>query len=686
MRTHILNSILIVLTTILFVNNTVAQEAETVPLKMVFNNSDGTVRLRWAPIDQEVWRLGIKYGYVVERRVIHDGKKMVGSSQKTILSGGPVMPAPSNIWEKECEHNDHALLIADAFYGELRAKKRGKISPTALFFNTIVENQEKHGFSLIAADLNYKAALLAGWGYTDTNVSPSSIYEYVVYLNYPGFEHIATDTVRVDMTKKRRPSVPVGLEIAFGEGVAKISWLQHLHVNPVAGYYIERSFDNKDFYKLSEKPFITSGKGLVAYNDSIPNDTYVFYRIRSVDCFGDISSPTKAVGGMSKRELSASPKNLRHTYFNYDTITVHWDFDPNQHDLIIGFEVYKSESSNGQYNNVSFFLPVTARSFNVPASNKNYFIVKAVGKGKFSTTSIPYFAPRPDLVPPEQPKGFTGTIDTTGIIKLRWKPNTDSDLKGYLLFASHNMNSIYVPTTRETFNRTNYTDSIDIRSGYKNKFFRLVAVDSTGNHSAATETLTIEIPDMIKPKPPLVINTFKRQDTVRIEWQPSYARDVKMQLVYRKESKDEKWRVLKRFDDNTSNMVEDYGLESGKTYNYFIIAVDSAGWESDPSDLVSMDIFYQFPPKKVEQFTAKFDQQNLIVELNWKARTEIKGYQLYKDEGEGNKYYFSSFIDVKENKFSDSKVKPFKTYNYKIRAVSKEGLYSPFETVKVEWK
>ena len=654
-------------------------------LKLVCTNTDGTVKLRWAPLDQEVWQLGIEHGYIIERNTVNIDTNE-SSDQSVILGDEPILPAPYNTWEMESKHNDYALLIADAFYSETKAKKRGTSSPTAVFMNSLLEHNDKFTFSLLAADLNYNAALLAGWGYVDNSVSSDATYEYIVYLNHPDYRNIAKDTIRVNMTRKTNPPVPVGVDVSFGDGYAKLSWLQNVYNHPIVAYNIEHSFDNENFFPLNQTPILSSGKGPALYTDTIPNDTYMFYRLRTIDCFGEISGCSKVVSGEAKRVLTASPNNLWHTYLNYDTISIHWDFDPSQHDLIIGFEVYRSKDSYNNYKNVSFFLPITSRSFNFPASDRNYLIVKAVGRGSYSTTSAPYFASRPDLVPPEQPQGLTGTIDTTGIIQLKWNANNDSDLQGYLLFASHLKNNVYVPTTKEAFSETFYTDTINIRSGYRSKFYKLFAVDSAGNESEPSEILHIAIPDMMKPHAPLIRNTLKRADTIRIEWLPSISDDVLMQLVYRKEIKEEKWRILKRIDDNTTKKIEDTGLENGKTYSYLIVAVDSAGWESDPSKPATLSVSYKIPPGNIEGLAAKFNQQELSVELSWKNMKNIRGYQLYKDEGEGDNYYFLSFVDATENKFTDVKIKPFKAYNYKIRAVSNEGLYSRFETVRIEWK
>lgn len=658
---------------------------------LVHSTQKGNVRLRWSPLTPEIWNIGKKNGFILEKRVIKEGSKYKIPPVTIIVEESPFLPAPAFKWEQSSEHNDYAAIIADAFFGESYSKKKGTTFPRAGILNSLVEQNDKFAFSLISAELSYEAALLAGWGFVDNNIQPNSIYEYIVYLNHPDFQDKVRDTLRVNMSAKTSPPMPIAVTADFEENMAKISWHQNYPGYQVSSYRVERSTDGINFENLSSTPFISGGSGITSnretrasFNDSISNNIYYFYRVSSIDCFGDVSKPSKVVKGMAKRRLTAVPQNLKHTFANYDTIQLQWEFDKEQENLILGFEVFKSDSSKGQYQNISFTLPPTARSFRVKATNSNYFIVKAVGREEYSTVTGSYFVLRPDLVPPKQPQGLKGKIDTTGIIKIEWLPNTDDDLDGYFVYSSYNDSSGFIKTTSKPIRQTFHSDTIDVRSGSKNIYYLVVAADKAGNNSVPTEKLGLKIPDLIKPDPPLLYNTFRHADTVKIEWLPSPSDDVVMQLVYRKERNDKTWKVLTRYNDNTTNYVQDTGLEDGKTYSYLIIAVDGNKLESKPVGPVNFTIALKTKPKKVEKFIARFDQQALTVSLSWKADPVVKGYEIYKDNSDGQNFYFFKFLE--ENKLTDTEIKPFKTYSYKIRSMSEKGIYSPFETVKVAWK
>jgi uncharacterized protein len=661
---------------------------------IVHSNLDGNIRLRWSPTTPEIWNIGKKNGYILEKKVIKEGSKYNNPPVTIIMGEGPFLPAPIIKWEQASEHNDYAAIIADAFFGESYSKKKTTTFPRAGIMNSLVEQNDKFAFSLISAELSYEAALLAGWGFIDNNIKPNGIYEYIVYLNLPNFKDKVRDTIRVDMSNKTSPPMPIAVSADFEENMAKISWHQNYPGHLVSSYKVERSSDGINYETLTSTPLISDGSDKKSngqntrgsFNDSIPNNIYFFYRVSSIDCFGDVSKPSKVVKGMAKRRLTAVPQNLKHTFSNYDTIQLQWEFDKEQEELIVGFEVYKSDSSRGEYKNISFTLPPTARSFKAKATNSNYFIVKAVGRDEYSTTTGLYFVLRPDLVPPLQPKGLKGMIDTTGTIQMEWLPNTDDDLDGYFVYSSYNDSSGFMKTSLKPIRETFYADTIDVKKGSKNIYYLVVAVDKAGNNSVPTEKLKLKIPDLIKPDPPLLYNTFHHSDTVKIIWLPSPSDDVVMQLVYRKERNDKAWKVLARYNDNTTNSIQDIGLEDGKTYSYLIIAVDGNKLESEPAGPVSFTIALNAKPKKVEKFTAKFDQQALTVNLSWKANASVKGYQIYKDDSDGENFFFFSFIEATENKLTDTDIKPFKTYRYKIRSMSEKGLYSPFEIVKVAWK
>ncbi|QYS92162.1 hypothetical protein JJC04_06235 [Flavobacterium covae] len=109
-----------------------------------------------------------------------------------------------------------------------------------------------------------------------------------------------------------------------------------------------------------------------------------------------------------------------------------------------------------------------------------------------------------DSIPPIAPQGLEGVIDTLGIIKLKWKPNTEPDLYGYKVFRSYEKEGLYVELSTKVFNRTHYQDTITIKSLNKKVFYKLKALDIRYNESPLSNAFEIKKKDKIAPSIPVL--------------------------------------------------------------------------------------------------------------------------------------------------------------------------------------
>ena len=190
---------------------------------------------------------------------------------------------------------------------------------------------------------------------------------------------------------------------------------------------------------------------------------------------------------------------------------------------------------------------------------------------------------------------------------------------------------------------------------------------------------------MIPPLPLIFKSHVRNADSVKITWLNSGSNDVAMQLLYRKAPDDENWRVLARFNENTTRRYTDKGLEEGKTYYYLLMAVDDDGLESEPTRPLKIYVAPYNVPGDVQRFTARFDQENKRVTLRWKDDRNVKEYQVYKGEGDSGNQLLD-LVPRGEGKYIDYRIKPFTSYTYLIRSVGNNGLCSKFEKVQVKWE
>lgn len=663
-------------------------------IQLIYSTLNGKIRLRWIPGSMEVWDKGKKYGYFLEKRTLREKGEFFKIPKTEILTSKVVLPVPFSVWEQAADTNNYAAIISEAFFGKSFQLYSGNpsSSPGATLLNKSKELNDRFAFSLLAADFCFEAAKMAGWGFVDDQVSPDGVYEYILRLNDPENLLKVNDSIRVNMFMKETLPAPYAVDVKFEDKAALISWQNFMTDNFYCFYLIEKSVDGSHFQRLNKLPFIPNPtpdqngeNSRSSYTDSIPNNIVCHYRIRGISRFGDIGPSSEVISGFAQPKLKAIPNILGSKFIDNKKIRLEWIFDPKEEGLIEGFEIMRSESALSDYVKISGLLPPTVRTFETDVLMNNYFMVKAVGKDDVSTYSGAQMVQMPDFIPPAKPHTPTGTIDTTGVVRLEWEPNADNDLDGYFVYAGHQTGGGFVKLNPVPIRETHYVDSINVRLGNEQVLYTIVAVDKVFNNSVNSDPLILQVPDVIKPSSPIFSVMSQRADSVNLKWINSISPDVAFQLLYRKSENEAKWKILVRFDDNRINSYTDTRLQEGKQYSYLLLAVDDAGLESIPTKPVTFTIHAFNKPGRVEKFTARLDQENLTVLLKWKNDKTVKAYQLYKEDGEEGPYYFET-IDTGEGKFTDTTINPFKKYTYRIRSVGFNGLCSDFEMVTVNWE
>jgi hypothetical protein len=93
----------------------------------------------------------------------------------------------------------------------------------------------------------------------------------------------------------------------------------------------------------------------------------------------------------------------------------------------------------------------------------------------------------PDTVPPAAPSGLSGD-ESDGTVMLSWLPNTESDLAGYVVERDSGGGFSDLATVG------NVPEYVDTTPPAGDAHYRVVAIDTAGNRSAASEPVTVTIP------------------------------------------------------------------------------------------------------------------------------------------------------------------------------------------------
>ena len=391
------------------------------------------------------------------------------------------------------------------------------------------------------------------------------------------------------------------------------------------------------------------------------------------------------VSGKAFRRLKAIPKVTGSLYKSEQAATVSWSFNAEEENLTKGFEIYRGPDIGGPYELISGILPPGTREFGFEMIPSNYIIVKALGlkEGDF-TVSGAYFIQQPDITPPEKPADLQGKIDSAGAVTLWWKPNTDKDLEGYFVYWSRLKGEEFVLMNVTPIIDTIFHDTISLNTFVEHINYRVRAIDKRYNYSKPSDTLVLKLPDILKPVSPYFLTYSVHADSITLNWVNSSSSDVASHFLFRKAGDETQWTQIARYDTLGVTRFTDHNMEEKKRYSYMLMAVDDDGLKSDPSRPATLYVppYKAVPP--VEKFSVTLDREKMKVSIKWKKNETVKGYQLYKQEGEYAPFLYKYF-DAKDSKFTDVRIKPFLTYTYRIRSVGYNGLYSDYEAVSVSW-
>lgn len=184
-------------------------------------------------------------------------------------------------------------------------------------------------------------------------------------------------------------------------------------------------------------------------------------------------------------------------------------------------------------------------------------------------------------------------------IKLMWKKpasnidgSTPANILGYNLYRSENENTGGVKVLNDTpLINENFSDvTFEFGKNYY-YFVRTVSLGAEGDvvESINSETIKISPKDIFKPSPPNSITIAAAPNNLSIFFAASGEKDVVGYQIYRTTDSSipkTNWLLLNK-ELLTTNTFQDITVESGKTYFYYLIAVDNAGNFSDPSETVS---------------------------------------------------------------------------------------------------
>jgi len=508
----------------------------------------------------------------------------------------------------------------------------------------------------------------------DSGLIPSGNYFYqVIAVDLAG--HESDPSTHVAAQAQDLPPEPATNLVAVagsGEGEIDVSW--DASPSPDVQFYrLERDVDPG----FGSPTVIQVNEG-TAYTDSglIPDEVY-YYRVIAVDNWLNESEPSNTDWAAAYNGPPAPPVAVWCGPWVLDgMIRVQWD-----ENLEPDLDHYRVERDTdpGFPSPASFITNVDAFFDEglIPGDTYYYRVFAVDTAGHESGASDSCSCQATDLTP-TAPTGLTATPGPgEGEIYLSWNANPEPDIDHYLWERATNPE--FEPGS-EPFEEpaVSHQDSgLEPGGTY---YYRVSAVDATGNTSAPSEVVSAVALDLA-PAPPTGLAAIPGpgEGEIDLSWDANGEPDFDHYRLERCLAPD--------FGPGTDPFdlpepaYHDSGLDPGETYYYRVIAVDVNTNESGPSEVVSAAAL-DLVPSVPTGLTAVSGPGEGEIFISWNPNPE-PDIDHYLWERASNPEFEPGSGPFEEPAVShqDSGLVPDETYYYRVSAVDETGNTSPTSEV-----
>lgn len=665
-------------------------------LELLYFNHGDSVSLRWAPIREDVFRKSASVGYVVQRRL--EGETAWQSISQ------PLFPMSNEKMEVNEAINDYYEAIREIIYHKGRDANKNTPAPSgggiySVEGETPLEDDLLLAMALFSCDFSVDAARAAAVLYVDKSIVKGAKYQYRVVLG----DEVNKSHPKVGVCNVNTSVLSVlpkmdDFNAEFREWDVFFSWPIAKHAGYYSGYMVERGLDSLHFKPVKERPIVHSFaeenfKDLCTFIDSVPDQDHVYYyRVKGLSPFGFYGPASKVVKGQAKFNFNQIQVKIDTVvYTKKNEANISWTVDKKYEKRIKGFRVLKSVDLKSFTNLTGgSLLPAKQRKFKDPKiARTNYYAVEAIGFNKDErVTSGFHYEHIGDTIPPAIPVGLKADVDSSGVVRISWKPNTDSDLLGYRVYSSNSGRDDDFFHITDYYKDTVLYDTLNLNTLTNCIYYKVSAVDKNYNTSPRSKAIKALRPDTVAPIG--VVFEFLTQDEngVSVVWENSPSEDFAYMELYRQIDDTGKVALLKRFDAKKrmpTKYVDD-SVGPGVMVQYFMYVYDQAGNKTF-SRTNRMQSAGSRPGCVQDVRAVVYNTERLKeIRLSWKRRdgVNISRYVIYRKEDDGRMLPVES-VSANELFYIDKEVALGSSYVYIVRAISTEFVCPAVYTDPIEF-
>ena len=477
--------------------------------------------------------------------------------------------------------------------------------------------------------------------YSDTGRAPSTTYTYrVSAVNGESVEGSDSSPINVTTLDPVAPPPPPNLSATtVSASEIDLAWTAP-DANDLIGYRVYRN-----------SILVAEPTGTTYRDSGLQAFTTYNYTVTARDNEGLESDPS---GSAQATTLDGTPptrpENLTATTTGTTSIGLSWSGSADPESGVVGYRVYRNGTQVAQTADTTYvdtgLSPATTYEYRVSAVN---------GQGLESPKSNKASATTFDATGPSTPKDLTATAAGTDRIDLGWSSSSDpeSGIAGYRIYRD----GVQVGQTAQR----QYTDTgLDPATEYE---YRVSAVNGQGLESDRSDRASATTLDASPPTVPQNLTTSPvGTERIDLSWTASEDPEsgVAEYLVFRDDS---------QVGTTAQTVFQDDGLTPATAYDYYVVAVNGDGLQSQPSATVSARTFDGTGPTAPTELTATAVATDRI-DLTWSPaqdeETGIAAYKVFRDGLE--------VATTTETSYQDSGLSPATEYEYRVSAVNGDGL------------
>ncbi|MCK5553521.1 MAG: fibronectin type III domain-containing protein [Deltaproteobacteria bacterium] len=499
-------------------------------------------------------------------------------------------------------------------------------------------------------------------------------YRYRV-LTKKGF--MSSSSKAVEAGLGLTPTAPTGLSAIGGKiREIRLTWGKST-AREVAGYKIYRSEHPDRDYRLvasvknrDKTLYVDKGSSENPLGDAIQ----YFYRITAFYPSGNESERSGAASATTKGKPSI-PRGAMATSDVIRKIPLSWIANPGPE--VKGYRIYRSLSKDGPYRLIGKVDGRDKTSFvdsqGLRDKTGYYYRITAINvAGVESDPTTPFSATTRGIpLPPEGLKAVGGMLKS---ILIEWTPPPDPEVRGQVIYRSPSPEGPFAEIQRIKGTKKNsFLDGRTLKKKLADGtlyYYKMRSYNKVDVFSEETEVVFARTKKA--PQAPTGISALEDQPRkISLSWKSNPEKDIKHYLIYRSEGVGKRYRKVASKPGDKTDFI-DTKLADGTTYSYRVKAVDVDGLQSEFSEIISATT--KAVPSRPKGIKAEGGKGKITI--SWEANPEddIARYHIYRKTPFG----FRKIGSTNGISYTDEKLKDGKTYTYKVSAVDRDGLESPF--------